>query len=838
MHVIDGGIPIRPENAYGPGDVYLEIIKAHWADINRKQETNAQFYEKWLPVEAYLNHYHQTYQTKYDQHVQLTGNVHGDTVESIGLPLINDYPNATPKEVLIGESWTTYVTPKVLNDTIQLWKYKHHPNIIDQGLLSVSYQRTLPYPTEPLTGNTEPVKKVPITNAKACYYKNKAIILGNEINPVALVTDPLNLRFNDQLSCLGNLKGELGSEGWSSGTLYRDVGEQRQFKLLNGLQFDDWLSPNTSFNKESSKGMWVLPYFKPNLYLVCYLYSDHQGVHFSFSLQYVAEGTEPTEVGTTLTLDERIVPHKTTVMWSDLGLPGMQVTYRTPGGINWVHPGKLAFMGLLFNGVINGEAVTVSLGWEMDCSEYGQLRVKSLFNKDTLLVTKDRFIPKLPTHHAFHPIHGAGVFKPDGGHLSGVTQHGALGVREHHHPIKSLKELYDRFKEIPKLPIRTLLNVRSSFKLGVMGVNTQRLFLVSGHHYLIGTNYPNGNSHYYLASVEESPTLPLRLDNIKTLGTGAFIRNELVNGIDGNEPFLHGLWWSNLNQYEGKQEYRAGYRKAGGKSVSLGVSTVNWLQDQLKKHSNPNPNHYLGIVKFTVDHPNGLAIISDRQGSTGLINVTLVEEAGVVNVEHFGEYVELKTGVTFITHGSDNLGQFDHLDLYVHNHGITFRGLDRYVNSVLQLDVKFDIELGTDEINPINNTPNAVRLFNYHPPIPTDAGELFTYRLPEGTEDEVIYQSTNGLTLKPYEVSELTEGDDTYILFINPDLQILLSGVHYMVPPGLNVVIPKRPEPIYVTLVSRYATLHVELRDEPEYSSGEVGYVEVTNGVITDRFIY
>lgn len=847
MKVITGGIPGKPVETVDVGAVYNELSKVVPALAQQMIDTDRVTLAKLVPTQKAVTLAYGELNQRLDEHINTVGAVHGETVQSIGLNFINDYPNATPEEIVAGKEWRSYVTPRALSIAMDTVQPPRNELIVQNGLLDMTKGWIL---TETLNAvQPKGIYSNPTwTDLGVFYRSNGAGVVNPTNNPSyghLTLSSTLTSSYIHRCNALGVVGYQPKAGGWNATSIWYKENDHRIHlvgdELLIGKRFHLGKGIADNNTMPTASAMWALPLPNLKTALGVVLRADNTGIHLGIGRDTLAVSGD-TFTGTKdatfkWTLDGVAQPESIiNIPWSSWtnGTVEFDHTESVEGGVEWIVDGKQLALVLLVNLKLNGKPLTFVFQWTA-----GFLNETTLAMKLSPFSIADNTFDALSEDHPFHPIYGAGVFKPNGGHVTGSGYGRATMMLEHLHDINSLSMLYTKRKELKDYPVRTEGRLSNARSYSVFGPNVGRLFQFADRTYTVGRYHADGTYSYFNSVLSVQGTkvgTDYRFkpaESVVGLIEYGYVPEQLVNVItkEGSVS-LSGRVWSSLNDYVGKDEM---YTKPNlgmyGKQLYLTEDSqerLEQLHDEFKGEMETTLADTLGDG---IDVYTGLVVYEFKDVTVGL--VVLVEQHGVLRVAR-----------ATVSKVDDRNYRIDQIDpaIVVHNdvqptlqitNGARFLIVDYYAYEIAANDYRlaikhpfnnrsavFDLQLRGTTLNVVRSSvldiPRNGGLMGLEVVVPTLSGLFTPYNQLQSDHE---YRDQLNHTCDLYQ--DLRAGPGW--LMVDPDTQLIISGTRYEIPPGLTFW--------YTTGKTQYLLLGYEEGQLRAIVSDTLG-IDMTNRII------
>ncbi|QCW23296.1 hypothetical protein HWC35_gp038 [Vibrio phage USC-1] len=686
MKVVSGGIPGRPQHTTGAGDVYTQLHRIAFARAEQITETDRQTQTLNSEVTGLVNVNYSELNKKLTDHINSKGPQHGETLETLGLSMVGDFPFTHVTHIQAGVVYDEYVTPKTLGDALHA--VNHKP---DGTLLPVkrSYFTGVDVPKEPIPNiNIHPTE----TDDGLQWVQGKVLSCGmGEMfitypetgKQVYVINGSPGAKRIHLLKQLGVEDSSVVPEvhGWNACCLRRQQSFRRFHGYLSGESFGVVGYDQNDELQTGNHVTWMDPDPINGKGYAGFITADVDGVKFGL-VQHspLTKGTHAgvngdgfTGYGGRIVEDtnayrftfEGIDRTKTyaKVSWNALtGKTGIKFEHSevVHGGFEWLDYGRELFAFLCVNlSDADGNQHTAYFGWEIDLRNP---KAVSCTRLNTPFDWSTSAIPQLDKVHPFHPLHGASVFRPQGGHATVHSYNLQTFVLDHIHDIRSLRELYDRCLEIPTLPLSTELRLNQGLPSFIVDSQYGRSFFQGKDTLIIGA--PNAIGEWtYQHQIQRAQSFESRL-----ISEMKEFDQECVNTITENDATLTGLVWSTENMHQAKGTIRGVVGKGMlGKPAYLTDSSLTKIKLQHKAFLAENQEDAYACVLVYPEGSEyvGLEMRCDNNSDVYLarLNVTLV--GGRYDLDRIGDFVKVYEGNGKVPNAPTNLRRFLKRDFYV-----------------------------------------------------------------------------------------------------------------------------------------------------------------------------
>lgn len=671
MKVISGGIPGRPEHTQDAGDIYAVMSEIAIARSEQLRSTEHLVRDLHANVCASFTASYQGLNDVMDDHIAKRGKHHGESLATLGIPMVNDYPFTHCHHVTEGGYFEEYLHPKALSDAIKRATPVSDGSVMASGWMLRARQwenQRLEYTNCNSMGDG--------SDWEVCSpfrFQQGVGMVGQGTNYHMLSkTSPVDLTRVYDVFSKGMRSGQAESLGWESVGFLAEI--DQGLRLFHRFQDFQLGKPHGIIPNEVpdlAKTAWQLQWLDPGILDTPYtggvLWADAEGVHFGLTRAWMEEtshmyrdpshgqptawygyGGEPLDINftwETLAGTENVLKRS----WSQItGKDGVTFDHTEDevyGGFEWIIPGHslLAFLPVNLKDATN-KPYTAFFAWEINTSHFTNLtitRKSAPFDWD-----KDA-VAQLPENHPFHPVNGRGVFKNDGGHISGQWLGRNAYYLEHAHDIASLYELFEHRNSIDQIPVGTDVVIHPSWSSSPIGNACGRMFLTSAQTMINGQYHASGEWSFFYSKYDgdmtRAGTNPYREFNDPVSVTPIFeyghYDHELVNTISHTGDInLTGLVWSTENLFQGiEQVLPVTNSGLHGKKAELTESTLEWVKAEAKTlQTNNDEEAYLAIVGYPIG--NELRAFIMRVNRIGDVDV-----AGLRSLVRDGKYEFTRT---------------------------------------------------------------------------------------------------------------------------------------------------------------------------------------------------
>lgn len=816
MKVISSAIPGKPEHAIEVGQVYSQLTKIAMARAEQLRTTDRMVLEKKEAFKASVDALYGVLEQELTNHTKATGKQHNESLETLGIPMVNDFPFTHHSTILEKEEWEEYLNPVVVDQAIARAQYQ--PNTLvsplrnDISNFGWRFQELyrgftgLPNDTQ-----VEWAYQTPFY-LKGC----AAVITPIDEHHMFAFSAPLASSKVTDLRSSGYDTGKVSTLGWNARGAWAEIPDSPPLWLrLDGTADPDGplvIIPKGPDPDESVRHLaWMGSRVVSNRWFGGCIKADANGVTFAATLtdatfdwhgpaggsgspdEISGYGGYPKDI--TVNFEGKVgTQNVIRVTWKELTGKD-RVTFDhadvVHGGFEWLDVGKVLAAILLVN-VVDGNGVkrTVTFKWTITLgnTEVTAVREGGAFDWDKDSCTQ------LPTNHPFHPVNGRGIFKPDGGHVSAVSAGRVTYLFDHLHSIKSLSEAFAQRAKLDKLVSGTTVLLRPCATAHEMGNAVGRLFLTAQDRMLNGQVQGNGVWDYYTSSfnmdtaTKSGNVITYRYPNtVQNVLESDHYDHELVNIVqaDGNHK-LTGLVWSTDNEFTAYEKIVpiAG-QGIQARQAKLSESAMTALKAEADTYLVENRyDAYVGFVAYPVGNIlRGLAMRVNRNGDVEVAPLTCTYLNGVYDLKRTDDYTRVFQG-SGLTNAPGNYREFLMRDFYVYLDGdqtprITLKHPLKNRMVILELTFNNSKPVVTRRCAP---EPGPQGMTYFETVYPTEFGICFTK--PDPVIDVFDHNGNRMVIGKEFV-------NDNYDLVTAPeivesDFQMAIKGRPYRVPPGLH----------------------------------------------------
>ncbi|UVD32133.1 hypothetical protein [Vibrio phage phiKT1028] len=796
MKIINGGIPGKPQDAVEIGNVYALLAEIAARRGEQTRVTDIETQKVIDRITAQQTYDYGNFEKRLEDHVKTHGLKHGENLETLGIPMVNDYPFGNRQDIIDGGVWDHYLDPRSLMDALRGWEYTPDPNLLERRneyYTDTYFERLTAFNGNPVTtvaGNSEWTDVTPVH-------------FGAGVMGIANVSDTLTylpvLPFyrNSQISesqSAGLVNTKYVAYGWNAQSFTHTDAQgvvtyyiPDDFNVDVGYRFDQAGTAN-SLIKE---GAWLHQYedFKTGVISTIYISTD--GIHIGvagikFNDTTLQLDTAQKFYHNSVQLTDQVI----LIPWSDL-YPGQTVTVehtesRVYGEMYNPDRESGGSLSVFANLNVDGQSGLHIFGWHVR-PRFGDDPVYDLIQ---VFGPGDTVIDSYPDDHPFHPVYGRGVFKNDGGHVSAKQYGHRTYFIEHSHESRSLNESFQTRTLPERYPVVSEQRLVTNKHYSRLGMQMGRMFVSNNRTVINGQVRPNGEWTHYLCSYNTvlgggtthwSYYAPER---IYPMAENKLLSRELVNSVNESKTFtLTGLVWSNKNGYEaiGKANAKVGgdiYGKPAKLKASdlanFKASHATWLAER-------DNLGYTGVMlSQNGDDYIGLEVRTDY---TNYMDVTLLD----VKQDADGEYSITRMGSPLVVRaGEPDLPALCNARLnLITDYYVTYSGGSAYVivkHPFEHHPANFEFKIYGTKLtlnNEYDPEVNAQGLCAFEPVIMTPLGACMPTNDTEPGSG--LYRNGAGKTVNLYEGPK----NGPTFLMIDPDTEVVINGTPYDVPPGL-----------------------------------------------------
>ncbi|QGZ14453.1 hypothetical protein [Photobacterium phage PDCC-1] len=820
MKVISGGIPGVPQHTTKVGDVYAQLHRIAFARGEQLNETERLTKALGNEITDTLNVNYESLNLKLSEHMAKEGPQHGEDLKTLGLSMVGDFPLTHAQHILEGGVYNEYVTPRALSDALHQTIHTPTPELMSVGRTHFCMVDLAPE----LSGWTRATGESGGTQqwerGGSIYHLDGHAYVGFPIRGKStsmLVDETPGAKQIHGLRQVGVRSGAGTGDvlGWNAIALreYR-ASHPLTFLGTNGFAYDALYAPighDLSNTQLTANHVTWLDTDNVNNHFGGTISANSNGVRFglihcekavsgfhnginggsffgwgsnvitdSSVFQYTFEGQQSTD--SLIDIDWETLTGKTGIVFDHES--------EVHGGFEWIEYNRDLFIFLSANLTdADGNKYTAFFGWIANVRDPSSVTITRL---RTPFDWSDSATPQLNVTHPFHPYHGSGAMRPRGGHASVYTYNLKCMVRDHVHEIRSLKELFDRCKEIPSIPVSTNLKLHFGTSPSVLGSSQGRFFLQNDHTLINGQFKANGEWDFYRQEFQDGMLDDGGFGGLSwNTSTSSRLISELedfnqecVNTIaDDGTITLTGMVWSTDNLHRARGTIRGVVGKGMlSKPVHLTDESLTAIEKEHQSYLIANDHDaYACVMVYPVgDLYEGLGMRCDSQGNVEVVKYDVAKSGERFQVTRKGDYQNVYQSEGPVTGAPDNLRRFLKRDFFVYlvngeTPKVTIKHplMDRTL--ILRLDIGETITV-EETLAP---EPNEVGLTLFYFPFPTIHGVFMPvlggldgfYRLGDKsmTGGNVVYS------------------DDVYA---NDSDRVVIKGRPYSIPPGFKWLDP------------------------------------------------
>ncbi|UPT53906.1 hypothetical protein [Vibrio phage phiKT1019] len=816
MKVISGGIPGRPQHTTGAGDLYSKLHKIAYARAIQLEDTDQLTSSLGEEIKAKVVSNYKALNDKLSEHIAKEGPQHGETLKSLGLSMVNDFPLTHWSHIVEGEVYNEYVTPKTLNDALHQVDYGIVPDLLGVGRFNLNYVDSLRGMGNWIWNSGESGGTQAWERGSVIGYLGGCAYLGYPIrgSSTSLLIDAYpGAKQVQGLRQVGSLFGPntLNAYGWNAiGYVETSSWKPPVFVNFQSFPFGEEYGAAMHDQGDVTATANHLTWLDPNIDSDCFggvISANLNGIRFGLvntkpAVQKYNVGINGSNFfgwGCDIIQDPNVFKYTfegntstdklISVPWETLtGKTGIVFDHvgEVHGGFEWIERGRELFIFLSVNlSDADGNKHTAFFGW---VANLRNLKAVTITRLNTPFDWSTSAVPSLPTEHPFHPVNGAGLLRTQGGHSNIYTHNMTSMVLEHVHEISSLKEVYDRCLELPDLPVATELRLNIGMAPMHLGSAQGRMFLMNDHTMVNGQFNGSGEWTFYRQEWHDgmfwtgSTHLPWKPPSAtRLISEFKEFNQECVNTINSNgEVQLTGLVWSTENLHEAIGTVRGVVGKGMmGKVAHLTESSRTAIEKDHKAFLVDNDyNAYACVMVYPVGNDyQGLGMRCDQQGNVEVAKLEVSKVGDDYQVSKVGDYQNIYQSEGPVN-GPGNLRRFLKRDFYVHLNGndvpkITIKHplMDRTLILRIAVGPTFTVE---ETYAP---EPNEVGLTLFHIVMPTTYGPMMP--VPGGLSG--FYR------LGDYSVDgSHVAYPDRYVYLANPNDTVTIKGRNYAIPPGFS----------------------------------------------------
>ncbi|QAU04281.1 hypothetical protein [Vibrio phage 2 TSL-2019] len=820
MKVISGGIPGRPQYTTKVGDVYAQLHRIAFARGEQLNETERQTSQLGGVITDTLNANYESLNLKLTEHMAKEGPQHGENLKTLGLNMVGDFTLTHAQHILEGGVYDEYITPSALNDALHQVIHNPEPELMSIGRTHYCMVDLAPELNGWVRDTGESGGTQQWERGGSIHHLDGHAYVGFPIRgkSTAMVVDEtpgakqihglrqVGVRYG---SGTGDVLGWnaialrerrashpltfLGTSGFAYDALYAPTGYDQSNDQLtaNHVTWLDTDNIDNHFGGTISANADGIRFGL--IHCEKATFDFHNGINgdpfFGWGskvisdplvFQYTFEGQQATD--TLIDVDWTTLTGKTGIVFNH--------DFEVHGGFEWIEHNRELFIFLSANLTdADGNKHTAFFGWTANVRTPGSVTITRL---RTPFDWSDSATPQLDNTHPFHPYHGSGAMRRRGGHASVYTYNLKYLVRDHVHELGSLKELFDRCKEIPSIPVSTNLKLHFGMSPTMLGNNQGRFFLQNDHTLINGQFKANGEWDFYRQEFQDGilddggfgglswiPSTSTRL--ISELED---FNQECVNTItDNGKVNLTGMVWSTDNLHQGKGEIRGVVGKGMlSKAVHLTDQSLAVIKEEHQTYLIENSyDAYACVMVYPVGELfQGLGMRCDSQGNVEVVKYEVVKSGNRFQVTRKGDYQNVYQSEGPVVGAPDNLRRFLKRDFYVYlADGQTPKVTIKHPVMDRTLILRLDIGEAITVEETFAPEPNEVGLTLFYFPFPTTYG-IF---MPVLGGLDGFYRLGN----KSMTGSRVAYSDDVYA---NTSDRVVIKGRPYSIPPGFKWLDP------------------------------------------------